>query len=149
MAHHAQRHSEDVVETVIALAKQGMARSEIARQVGMTRNAVLGLLHRRGIKAAPINIKTKRSKRNRACHVNSSKAKQVKDREAAIAAAAVKAAALNAQAKAVSISSGVTWDDLNSSHQCRWPIADGLWCGQAKATRSYCVHHYALSRRAA
>jgi hypothetical protein len=143
-----QHHPEPVVENIISLAKQGLPRSEIARQVGMTRNAILGLLHRRGI-TAPVVTKPARPKRTAARTVTR-KSKRQSDSEAkanAIAAAAVKAAAIEAAAKAVSVSSGVTWADLNSSHQCRWPLDGALWCGEAKTIGSYCTKHFNLSRR--
>jgi hypothetical protein len=56
---------QPVIEQIVALAAAGLSRAMIAEQVGITRNAICGLLHRRGIRAAgaPRISKPRRSSR--------------------------------------------------------------------------------------
>jgi hypothetical protein len=58
-------HPQPVVDRCIALANRGYSRGRIAREVSLSRNAVIGLLFRRGIRPPLRMVKIKSSRTGR------------------------------------------------------------------------------------
>lgn len=115
--------------------RDGESASLIARQLGgVTRNAVIGKLHRLGIMRAPVERQAKPQKRP-----------AVKDRAAKLpkrlkVLRRVRAVACEPQGH------GVTLYDIGA-HACRWPVGrdahgEHIFCGHdAEPGGSWCAFH--------
>lgn len=133
-------HAPIIIETIISLAKAGLSRSAIAERMKLTRSAVCGILHHRGIKSP---TKTKASPRPRGDFTPAGKVRRT----------ITKAKVSKPPPPPVICNNllqtnlpGVTLDELQP-HHCRWILDGGLYCGAAKRERSYCDQHAALAYR--
>jgi hypothetical protein len=125
------QHRPEVVDRITSLAVAGLTRSAIASQVGLTRSAVCGLLHRLGI-FTPAPRKPPRLERTKRPYIRMAKPSKPEPR-------------IISKEKSIN-SPGVAWCDL-AGHHCRWPLDGARWCGKAKREGSYCSHHFALAYR--
>lgn len=124
-------HPQPLVDRVVALASAGHTRSAIAAQVGLTRSAVCGLLHRLGI-FTPAPARPPKPARPTRPYVRTAKASKPLP--------AVCEITDNPE------SPGVSWNDLARPH-CRWPVDGDRWCGKVRTHGSYCGDHFALAYR--
>jgi GcrA cell cycle regulator len=124
--------TEDRVETLKALWNEGLSASQIAGRLGgVTRNAVIGKVHRLGLsgRAAPAKPKTVE---RRAPETVSVRAQSVPMDPATWGEGRLTVTTLGA-------------------NQCKWPIgdpasADFHFCGQgASGGKSYCAYHSQLA----
>ena len=130
------------IEILTQLWQEGRSASAIARDLGgVTRNAVLGKVHRLGLsgRAAPASPGTRRARPPKA-------ERPAQSRRRAPAAqpwpAAAEAAPIDGTADIVSV--GV--------HACRWPLGDPksagfALCGRHAVRGAYCAAHGALAYR--
>ena len=156
----------------IAELKRRWAMQESARQTalcfGVSRNSVLGKIHRLGLSVPVvyklINQKVK-SRRNGGATKEALKA--IRTREQKIARLANQSPLTNvmlARARAMGELPACEEIDLSQEvitrppvalldlepHHCRWPIEQGdetIYCGADKHTRAYCARHAALAYR--
>lgn len=140
--------TDDRVDTLTRLWRDGLSASQIARDLGgVTRNAVIGKVHRLGLsgRATP--------------HVPGARHSEPRGerryRRPQIAAQAVRPAGVTPAAvpsvepvpdTGLATTLSVRWS------QCRWPFGDPLadgfrLCGRGRARGAYCAAHGALAYR--
>ncbi|WP_293678797.1 GcrA family cell cycle regulator [uncultured Phenylobacterium sp.] len=128
--------TDDRVQTLSRLWQEGASASQIARNLGgVTRNAVIGKIHRLGLsgRAAPSAPGARRAKPKRE--------QRLRPRYAAAPPRLVAPPEIGL-ANVVSIQRG----------QCRWPMGDPLaedfcLCGRKAVRGAYCDPHGALAYR--
>jgi GcrA cell cycle regulator len=145
--------TDERVETLKKLWLDGLSASQIAKQLGgVTRNAVIGKVHRLGLsgRAAPSQparpaFKAPRPARPAATAVPAARrAAQPPSRDAAhVAAVAHRPAAAPLQPEEPGVATVLTL----GAHMCKWPIGDPAtdeftFCGRRSADDGpYCVEH--------
>lgn len=142
--------TEEKRDLVRTLWADGLSASQIAGEIGgVTRNAVIGVVHRMGlsgrVKVKPAGTVTKPTKRGLPTS---------RKRLGAIAKARGQGAPLylveapTPEPVAPAEVLGIAFMDLASEH-CRWPHGDGVhitFCGQPQQEGySYCPHHKSLA----
>lgn len=129
------------VETLVALWKEGLSAREVARRLGVSRNAVIGKIHRLGLSGG----------RRRAGAARPAGAVRPRGPRRARSAPALRRAGpapaeadpdLPGQADLLSLSPG----------DCRWPVGDPraagfAFCGRPAAQGPYCPAHAARAVR--
>ncbi len=147
--------TEDRVDTLKKLWAEGLSASQIAKQLGgVTRNAVIGKVHRLGLsgRATPSRPPSRvggAARPRPALRLSPSAAKLVATPAPRPNAAPMRAARLaNALANLPSVGSSENTSILNlSDHICRWPIGDPgdenfRFCGKkCKSGSPYCEEH--------
>ncbi len=153
--------TDDRVELLKKLWADGLSASQIATKLGeVTRNAVIGKVHRLGLagRATTSRVRTARPRSNIALFP--SRSPQVQYRT--FGNAALKTAIQPQERKAASIiplralpelepapEGLITLVDLKES-MCHWPIGDPMeenfhFCGRRKSSGPYCEHHSAIA----
>jgi GcrA cell cycle regulator len=129
------------VETLTTLWRSGLSASQIARALGgVTRNAVIGKLHRLGLagRAAPQSSRPIRAAR---AAVRPARARRPSQRPLAS-----RVDAANAPLQEVVDSVGAFDLATLAAHACRWPIGDPRatgfgFCGEPVNAGPYCEAH--------
>jgi GcrA cell cycle regulator len=134
--------TDDRVQTLTRLWRDGSSASQIARALagGVTRNAVMGKIHRLGLSG--------RAKPSRPDHRRSRKAQPTTSRRPA---APVLRFAPVRPSQAPQSSGSATVLSVRRN-QCRWPIGDPLsidfsLCGCAVERGAYCARHAGVAYR--
>ena len=147
MTSSANTWTDDRIETLSNLWREGMSASQIARDLGhgITRNAVIGKVHRLGLtgRAAPRlpgarRPDQRRGRRGRLPH----RPKPARPLPAPVAGASDLPLPETGLAGVVSVRRG----------QCRWPMGDPLadgfcLCGRPAIRGAYCAPHAGLAYR--
>lgn len=129
--------TDEKIEDLKKLWAKGLSTAEIGRELGVSKNAVVGKSHRLGLKPRPSPISGKAA-------------------EAAPAAAPAKAAAAPAKPKAVKAPKAKEAEKIGDiidlgPHMCRWPFGDPgdddfHFCGrQVAPSKPYCPEHCAVA----
>lgn len=138
--------SKESLEALKALAGQGLSASQIAGQMGVSRNAVIGKIHRCGIAlrghmhlAADRPAKPKREPKVRAAPIRHFLRRMVPE---------VKPPTMIAP-EPPPPEGGVALIDIGHG-ECRWPLGDPLspdfrFCGGAVRQGAYCAAHARLA----
>lgn len=143
-----QRAEPELIERIAALLAAGRSGAEIGCEIGRSRNAVIGLVHRTpallaiGFRRPPPSMYWTVRKRAKIEHpVTRIRAK----------AAAKERPAPPPEPIVVAPVSRPTIAEIRD-HQCRWPlwgdavgITDKRYCGMKKVRGSYCAKHAAKS----
>lgn len=130
----------------------GLTSSQIAREIGVTRNAVIGKVSRLGLSRGPKAVigKTLDNKRVRFARPRRARLNIFAQNEALVAAFS---ASPPAAADDVSAESGRGCTLLELGHgKCRWPInrpdGEALFCGEEPAPGlPYCTTHARIAYR--
>lgn len=143
------------VEIMKAMLLKGHSGGEIGHRLGMTRNAIIGKMHRLKLAAgrAPYNRGVKRPKSER----RPNKFYKVKDHSNMGHFPAVPTFRREKHKliewNALDSAKNVSFAELNSSH-CRWPMwgegvafFDRRYCGCAISKFPYCGQHHQASER--
>ena len=129
--------TDEKIEDLKKLWAKGLSTAEIGRELGVSKNAVVGKSHRLGLKPRPSPISGKAA-------------------EAAPAAPAAKAAAAPAKPKAAKAPKAKETEKIGDiidlgPHMCRWPFGDPgdddfHFCGrQVAPSKPYCPEHCAVA----
>ncbi|RAK52621.1 GcrA family cell cycle regulator [Phenylobacterium deserti] len=139
------------------LWRDGVSASQAAARLGVTRNAVIGKVHRLGLsqhgahaRAAGAVAPTRRSHRPR----TPSKSRPVAAAGSSARARPVKAAGVRSKAAELEVElPPLAWDlAALTPRQCRWPIGDPRapdfgFCGRPCVGGPYCASHAARAFR--
>ena len=138
--------TDERVDTLKKLWLDGLSASQIAKQLGgVTRNAVIGKVHRLGLsgRAAPSQpsrpvLRTARPQRPAAPAVQAAPRRAIEPRTEASAPVPVAITYPEEPGSATVLTLG--------SHMCKWPIGDPAtdgftFCGKRIAEGTYCVEH--------
>ena len=126
----AMAWTEKMVEDLKIMWKQGLTTGEIGKRLGVSKNSIVGKVHRLQLDARPSPIKKK-------------------DEEEKPAAAPQPVAEKPAVVRK-NIAGDVKLTDLDN-HTCRWPIGDPKdenfhFCGKkVRIGQTYCEEHAALA----
>ena len=138
--------TDESVEMLRKLWAQGLTANEIAKKLGVTKNAIVGKVHRLCLKARPSPIKTKGSENADTEALQSTITFEEEHEEENSAEVAV-AEEHKANTKK---SKNIKLVDLDS-HTCRWPIGDPrdedfCFCGKkVKSGQTYCDEHAVMA----
>ena len=145
--------TEDRVGALKKLWLEGQSASQIAKQLGggVTRNAVIGKVHRLGLSgratpSQPARTATFRPARPRATPAGSPMAQPSAPRRIEAAAPAPRPVAPTPPIAAVAELPGTATVMTLGAHMCKWPIGDPSstefsFCGRRASEGVYCVEH--------
>lgn len=148
--------TDQMVEDLRAMWKEGLTTAEIGKKLGVSKNSIVGKVHRLGLSGRPSPIKKKEND-------EASEAKEVAEVKAPAEPKAEKAPAKKAEPvktekisdaksekmpapKADNKKGAVSLMDLDN-HTCRWPLGDPKdenfhFCGKkVKIGQTYCEEH--------
>ena len=138
--------TDDRVETLTQLWREGASATQIANRLGgVTRNAVIGKIHRLGLsgRGAPSAPGTRRPKPKAEPRLRRPSPLRLSPKRVALGDAGDQRPPETGTATILSVRFG----------QCRWPIGDPLaddfcLCGRPAERGAYCAPHGALAYRA-
>lgn len=155
--------STEQVTCLRALWNEGMTASRIAAQIGATRNAVIGKVHRLGLAGRPRPVSaTPRVRSSKGAAEQSGQRKMTLthmpfvmqfDRNLALAPILETITQPRIEAVVIPISERVTIQDLGLG-MCRWPLGDPLtpefrYCGsRCDPAGPYCIGHKQMAYQA-
>ncbi|MBQ9272027.1 MAG: global cell cycle regulator GcrA-like protein [Alphaproteobacteria bacterium] len=133
--------SEESVEKLRQMWSEGLTANEIAKKLGVTKNAIVGKVHRLCLTARPSPIKSKDEE-------SSELELSVTENEKEKAIAAKQRSFSKAESEPEICKPGVNIKLIDlDSHTCRWPIGDPrdddfCFCGKKVRTgQTYCDEH--------
>lgn len=133
--------TDDRVDVLKKLWTEGRTASEIAKELGgVTRNAVIGKVHRLGLSGRPSPIKRRTKK------AEAKRSAALKTKKTATAVTPIR----KKQDVFIPADGGAGLLELKES-MCKWPLgdpktADFRFCGQKKTSGlPYCEHHAAVA----
>jgi GcrA cell cycle regulator len=130
--------TDESVEKLRQLWMQGLTANEIAKQLGVTKNAIVGKVHRLCLTARPSPIKVKDEVEE-----------NIESQEVKEGAACEFDAKVAAKQRAEELTN-IKLVDLDS-HTCRWPIGDPrdddfCFCGKkVRSGQTYCDEHSVMA----
>ncbi len=144
--------TEKMVEDLKIMWKQGLTTGEIGKRLGVSKNSIVGKVHRLQLDARPSPIKKKDEKTiSDASKNTSARPSEEKAPAAQTAAPAAEPAVLPVRPTGRNTPCGsVQLTDLDN-HTCRWPLGDPKdenfhFCGKkVKIGQTYCEEHAALA----
>ncbi len=151
--------TEKMVEDLKIMWKQGLTTGEIGKRLGVSKNSIVGKVHRLQLDARPSPIKKKDEEQENAAVAATAetkpaavKAKTEKKTELReeIPAAAPQPVAEKPAVVRKNVAGDVKLTDLDN-HTCRWPIGDPKdenfhFCGRkVRIGQTYCEEHAALA----
>lgn len=140
--------TDEKVEELRALWDKGLTANEIAKVLGVTKNAIVGKVHRLCLKARPSPIKSKGEDEQVVVQVE--EVEIVEEAEEAPIEEAIEPVQQENKPEAGASGNKVKLVELDS-HTCRWPIGDPRdddfgFCGKKVRTgQTYCDEHAAMA----
>lgn len=140
--------TDEMVEDLKKMWKKGLTTNEIAKNLGVSKNSIVGKVHRLNLTARPSPIKKKEE------NVVTPEVALEPAKTENIAPKPAVATTVNAEnIRKNSISTNASCLKLTEldNHSCRWPIGDPkddnfCFCGKkVKSGQTYCEEHSALA----
>lgn len=154
--------TDEMVEDLKKMWKEGLTTGEIGKRLNVSKNSIVGKVHRLGLSGRPSPIKKKEDENETSAPQSIKKdpaltaaPKAVKEKEASKPAPAKEASASTSPATPLKDSrrsggSCVSVTDLDN-HTCRWPLGDPKdenfhFCGKkVRVGQTYCEEHSAIA----
>lgn len=148
--------TEKMVEDLKIMWKQGLTTGEIGKRLGVSKNSIVGKVHRLQLDARPSPIKKKEEEvsdsaaAEKKTAVKSKSEKKPQPKAEPTPTAAPAPLPIKAASSAGNTSGEVRLTDLDN-HTCRWPLGDPKdenfhFCGKkVKIGQTYCEEHAALA----
>ena len=149
----------DMIDNLKKLWKKGLTTNEIAKELGVSKNSIVGKVHRLNLTSRPSPIKKKDDEFDTAV-VSTSEEPEVEKKPAKSAKKAQKEPEIIQQVDIQTIEitapvapknkRGIKLSELDS-HTCRWPIGDPkddgfCFCGaKVRTGQTYCDEHAAIA----
>lgn len=137
--------TDEMVEGLKSMWKQGLTTNEIAKNLGVSKNSIVGKVHRLNLTARPSPIKKKDDE------TEVVEAQPVKPAVKPVKKITISPVEIKTPAgEKKSSQSGVCLTDL-SNHTCRWPLGDPrdenfCFCGKkVRSGQTYCEEHSAIA----
>lgn len=143
--------TDEKVEELCKLWDKGLTANEIAKKLGVTKNAIVGKVHRLCLKArpSPIKPKTEETEESQKTILNEfeDETQNIEDvaEHETVEVAIVEVTETNKNTDGI-----IKLIDLDS-HTCRWPVGDPRdddfgFCGKkVRAGQTYCDEHSAMA----
>lgn len=146
--------TDKMVEDLKKLWLDGLSTSEIAKKLGISKNSVVGKVHRLSLSGRPSPIKKKEEEIKRAAAARAKKIKETHAKEAP--AVEIEEETITISVEKAAPKAAVRTDNLIrvtdlDSHTCRWPLGDPRdenfhFCGKKVRTgQTYCDEHSAIA----
>ena len=132
--------TDEMVEGLKKMWKQGLTTNEIAKNLGVSKNSIVGKVHRLNLTARPSPIKKKEDE-------TAAEPVAAHDKKSAETPTEVKP--LNVEKK-IGSSACLKLTELDN-HTCRWPIGDPrddnfCFCGKkVRGGQTYCEEHSSVA----
>lgn len=151
--------TDERIERLKQLAAEGLGARQIAAELGgVTRNAVIGKLHRlKRVGAPPRQVKPVLQKpdlppRPKAQRLTASSAPAAASQTATAPLAQARTSREDRDGFTLDEAPGAATFQTLGGHMCRWPIgdpatADFSFCGEGQTMGSYCARHAQLAFR--
>lgn len=139
--------TEEMVEGLRTMWKQGLTTNEIAKNLGVSKNSIVGKVHRLNLTARPSPIKRKEDE-TAGGETTEISAKPVSKPAKKITITPVEIKSANPAKN--SSQNGVSLTELDN-HTCRWPMGDPrddnfCFCGKkVRSGQTYCEEHAAVA----
>lgn len=151
--------NEEAVEELKRMWERGMTTGQIAKALNVTKNSIIGKVHRLCLTARPSPIKKAEPADENNCKEKNKAVKQVQKqaKEKAPSVRKEKEPAKQAQKSAPQVTAPVTTEATHiplvklDNHTCRWPLGDPrdedfCFCGKKiKTGQTYCEEHSAVA----
>jgi len=142
----------EMVEHLTQLWMEGMTTNDIARELGMSKNSVVGKVHRLNLMSRPSPIKKKEDEQILSADAPETVEIVVENEEEVVEVAAPTKVFQTHQtaAKDEPEKTCIKLSELDN-HTCRWPIGDPkdedfCFCGKrVRAGQTYCDEHAAIA----
>lgn len=137
--------TDEMVEGLRSMWKQGLTTNEIAKNLGVSKNSIVGKVHRLNLTARPSPIKKKDDEEE---EVETKPAKPAAKpvKKITITPVEIKTPVHDKKAS----KNGVCLTELDN-HTCRWPLGDPrdenfCFCGKkVRSGQTYCEEHAAVA----
>lgn len=148
--------TDEMVEDLKKMWKEGLTTGEIGKRLNVSKNSIVGKVHRLGLSGRPSPIKKKEDDTEASApqsikkdSVTKTAPKAVKEKEAPKAAPIKETPAPHRDSRR-SGNSCISVTDLDN-HTCRWPLGDPKdenfhFCGKkVRVGQTYCEEHSAIA----
>lgn len=139
--------TEEMIDNLKKMWTEGLTTNEIAKKLGVSKNSIVGKVHRLNLKARPSPIK----KKEETTSVNNSSTVDDSGKSSSKIIKKISITPVN-----ISSSNEIRQDSCLKltqldNHTCRWPIGDPrddnfCFCGKAvRGGQTYCEEHSAIA----
>lgn len=138
--------TEEKIEKLRQMWEQGKTSNEIAKKLGVTKNSIVGKVHRLCLKARPSPIKNKDEKAEVVAETLELSVENEEDLSVSEETAGLDTAKEQKEKKSKKPAHCLKLVELDS-HTCRWPIGDPrdddfCFCGRkVRVGQTYCDEH--------
>lgn len=142
--------TDEAVEELKRMWDRGMTTGQIAKALNVTKNSIIGKVHRLCLTARPSPIKKVSAKKTPAAKKENTKPNKESRKTSAVATNAPKEEKIPAQAASFIEETNIPLVKLDN-HTCRWPLGDPrdddfCFCGKkVKTGQTYCEEHAAVA----
>lgn len=143
--------TDEMVEGLKKMWSEGLTTNEIAKNLGVSKNSIVGKVHRLNLTARPSPIKKKEEENE--TEVRSDKKAKAKTavKPVKITINSFEMSAAGSEQKAAKHHKGCIKLTELGSHTCRWPMGDPrddnfCFCGKkVRGGQTYCEEHAAIA----
>lgn len=139
--------TEEMIENLKQMWKEGLTTNEIAKRLGVSKNSIVGKVHRLNLKARPSPIKKKED----VAPIENLATKEEKNKPSSKTIKKVSISPVNiSSTKETKKNQCLKLTELDN-HTCRWPLGDPrddnfCFCGKAvRGGQTYCEEHSAIA----
>ncbi len=139
--------TDEMIDGLRKMWKQGLTTNEIAKQLGVSKNSIVGKVHRLNLTARPSPIKKKED----ASPDSQKTAQESTDTKTVVKKITINPVEIKTTMPAAGKDSGcLKLTDLDN-HTCRWPMGDPrddnfCFCGKkVRSGQTYCEEHSAIA----
>lgn len=141
--------TEEMIDSLKQMWKEGLTTTEIAKRLGVSKNSIVGKVHRLNLKARPSPIK-KKEEVVVAPEVTVAKEEETV-KQVAKPIKKINISPINVSNEKVKKENSYLKLTELDNHTCRWPIGDPrddnfCFCGKAvRSGQTYCEEHSAIA----